>query len=123
MGGRASFLMAAKKKIRKGQQFYARCADAKMWPPKLVHAWITAENINALLQIQGVVEEIDLLSLDMDGVDYWVWRAIECITPRVVVLEYNPVLGPDVSVTVPNNPDFAMYHNVVSRLRYQARWV
>ncbi len=72
-----------------------------MWPPKLVHAWITTENINALLQAQGVVGEIDLLSLDMDGVDYWVWKAIKCITPRVVVLEYNPVLGPDLSVTVP----------------------
>jgi hypothetical protein len=122
-GWQGLFFDGSEKSIRKGQQFYARCADAKMWPPKLVHSWITTENINALLQTQGVVGEIDLLSLDMDGVDYWVWKAIECITPRVVVLEYNPVLGPDVSVTIPYKPDFETEHNGVSLLRYHARRV
>ena len=122
-GWQGHFFDGSEKKIRKGQQFYARCADTKMWPPKLVHAWITAGNINALLQAQGFVGEVDLLSLDMDGVDFWVWKAIECIAPRVVVLEYNPVLGPDVSVTVPYKSDFATEHNGVSALRYQARRV
>src|SRR5207244_5656293 len=92
-------------------------------PPKLVHAWITAENINSLLQAQGYSGEIDLLSLDIDGVDYWVWKAIECISPRVVVLEYNNALGPDVSLTIPYQASFIKESNNVSFLRYQARRV
>src|SRR4029077_13460873 len=55
---------------------------------------------------QGFEGEIDLLSLDIDGIDYWVWNAIECIQPRVVVLEFNQGLGATKAVTVPNKPDF-----------------
>jgi len=115
------FFDGDEKKIRKGQRFFARCADTKTWPPKLVHAWITAENINHLFQKHGMTGEIDLLSLDMDGVDYWVWKAIDCIQPRVVVLEYNNTLGPDVSLTVPYVTDFKVEGHRVSLLEYQAR--
>ena len=40
----------------------------------------------------GFFGEIDLLSLDVDGMDYWIWKAIEAVTPRVVVLEFNALL-------------------------------
>lgn len=59
-----------------------------MWPPTFVQAWITAENVNALIANCGVTGEIDLLSLDMDGIDWWIWRALEVVSPWVVVLEY-----------------------------------
>src|SRR5581483_2678508 len=95
-----------KELIEKGQRFYARCPDIYPWPPKLVHAWITSDNVNSLIEEYGFTGDIDLLSLDMDGIDYWVWQAIDCINPRVVVLEYNNLLGPDVSLTVPCKPDF-----------------
>ena len=54
----------------------------------------------------GFVGDIDLFSLDIDGMDYWIWRAIECIVPRVVILEFNPVWGPDRAVSVPYQADF-----------------
>ncbi len=95
-----------KELIEKGKRFYARCPDACIWPPKLVHAWITTANVNSLIEEHGFAGDIDLLSLDMDGIDYWVWQAIDSINPRVVVLEYNNLLGPDVSLTVPCKPDF-----------------
>ena len=122
-GWHGLFFDGGEKKIRKGQRFYARCAETKMWPPKLVHAWITAENINSLLQEHGYIGEIDLLSLDMDSVDYWVWKAIDCINPKVIVLEYNNVLGPDVSVTVPYRSTFVSENNNASPLYYQGRRV
>ncbi len=122
-GWNGQFFDGNDKNIRKGQEFFARCADTKVWPPKLVRAWITAENINGLFEKQGYSGEIDLLSLDMDGVDYWVWKAIECISPRVVVLEYNNVWGPDESVTVPYQPGFIVENNNVSPLQYQGRRV
>jgi len=92
--------------ITTGKEFYSKCQETYFYPPTLVHAWITAENINQLISSNGVDGEVDLLSLDMDGVDYWIWKAIDCIDPRVVVLEYQRLWGPDRSVTVPYRPDF-----------------
>lgn len=96
----------SRRNIKRGERFYERCADTGIWPPTLVQAWISAENVNRLISANGFGGEIDLLSLDIDGNDYWVWKAIECIHPRVVVLEYNPLLGPDLTVTIPYKADF-----------------
>ena len=49
--------------------------------------------------------EIDLLSIDIDFNDYWVWKAIEAVDPRVVVIEYNAGLRPPLSLTVPYQPN------------------
>ncbi len=122
-GWNGLFFDGGEKNIRKGQHFFARCADTKVWPPKMVQAWITAENINGLLEKQGYTGEIDLLSLDMDGMDYWVWKAIECISPRVVVLEYNNALGPEQSVTIPYKTSFVKDSNSVSLLSAHGRRV
>jgi len=48
-------------------------------------------------------------SLDMDGMDYWIWEAIEVVNPRVVVVEYQDMLGPDNALTVPYRDDFNAY--------------
>jgi hypothetical protein len=93
--------------VRRGRAFYSRCRDTFVWPPRLVRQWITAENVNQILLDSGFCGEIDLLSLDLDGVDYWIWRAIEAVRPRVVVLEFNDIWGVERSVTVPYAPRFA----------------
>jgi len=68
--------------------------------------WITRENVNDLLRDHGLTGEIDLLDIDIDGIDYWVWQAIESVTPRVVVVEYNADFGFERAVTVPYDPRF-----------------
>jgi hypothetical protein len=68
--------------------------------------FITAENINQLFQKYIVPAEFDLLSIDIDGNDYWVWKAIEGYRPRVVIMEYNACLPADVSKTIPYDPKF-----------------
>jgi hypothetical protein len=70
----------------------------------VLEAFITAENINALLQQGGISGAIDLLSIDIDNNDYWVWKAIEAVKPRVVVIEYNAALRPPLSLVVPYDP-------------------
>lgn len=92
--------------IAAGDRFYARCRDTYSRPPRLVHAWITAENVNELVSKQGYEGEIDLLSLDLDGMDYWVWKALTCINPRVVVLEFTALWGPHKAVTLPYRSNF-----------------
>ena len=95
--------------VAKGRAFYSSRKDGLQWrTPKIVQSWLTAENINNLIRDNGFEGEIDLLSLDMDGIDYWVWDALECIQPRVVVLEYNQGLGSTRAVTIRNNPDFVL---------------
>jgi len=67
-------------------------------------AMVTAENVNDLFRQAGFSGEIDLLSIDIDFNDYWVWKAIEVIKPRLVVIEYNATLRPPMSLTVPYQP-------------------
>jgi hypothetical protein len=71
-----------------------------------VCAWITPESVNALLETHGFAGEVDLLSLDIDGNDYWVWEALTATRPRVLVLEYNSMFGPERAVTIPYDPAF-----------------
>lgn len=73
--------------------------------------FITAENINDLFKKYKVPKEFDLLSIDMDGNDYWVWKAIEKYSPRVVVMEYNPTIPPTESKTIKYDPNFCSEHN------------
>lgn len=92
--------------IARAVAYYANHPDTKWWPPAIVRAWVTRGNVNNLIQDHGFDGEIDLLSLDIDGVDYWIWSEISCISPRVVVLEFNHLLGPDLSVTIPYSDGF-----------------
>jgi hypothetical protein len=73
---------------------------------KAASAFITRENINELLTSNGLSGEIGLLSVDIDGVDYWVWEAITCVQPALVIAEYNSLFGPERAVTVPYDAKF-----------------
>jgi hypothetical protein len=73
---------------------------------KAVQAFITRENINDLLREHGVSGEIGILSIDIDGNDYWVWEACDVVSPAIVIVEYNSRFGPDRAVTVPYDPGF-----------------
>ncbi len=66
---------------------------------------VTAENINSLLGSYDGPNEPDLLSIDIDGNDYWVWKAIDQVKPRVVVIEYNAGFGPDLDWVMDYNAE------------------
>jgi hypothetical protein len=93
--------------VESGREFYRRRSDTWMHPPRQLRTCVTTENVNALLSENGFDGELDLLSIDIDGSDYWIWSALECARPRVVVVEYNNMWGPDEAVTVPNRPTAA----------------
>ncbi len=71
---------------------------------RLSQNMVTAENINVLFEQAGVTGEIDLLSIDIDYNDYWIWKAITAVSPRVVAIEYNATLRPPMSLVVPYDP-------------------
>ena len=72
-----------------------------------VDAFIDADNINGLIKDAGFCGEIGLLSIDIDGNDYWVWERIDVVNPIVVVVEYNSVFGSRHAVTVPYDKNFS----------------
>ena len=81
--------------------------------------FITAENINNLLSSCSVAGGVDLLHIDLDGNDYWVWKEIE-IQPSIVILEYNSVFGLDRPITVPYRANFNRTNAHFSNLYYGA---
>ena len=73
---------------------------------RAVASFVTAENIDDLLRENGASGDIGLLSIDIDGMDWHVWNAITASQPRIVICEYNSLLGDERAVTVPYDPAF-----------------
>jgi hypothetical protein len=99
--------------IAEGNAFYRFNRNTRWYPPEMVQTWVTAENVNEVTASRGFDGEIDLLSLDLDGMDYWIWRSLEVTRPRVVVAEYNWTWGPRESMTVPYDPTFTLTPRVL----------
>lgn len=92
--------------IEEGQMFFGAHPETNRVGPTLAAEWITRDNINEILTRHGYADDIDLLSLDMDGMDYWILDALD-LTPRIVVVEYNNRIPADKAVTVPYDESFA----------------
>jgi hypothetical protein len=75
-------------------------------PVRTVKQRITREAVNLTLEKFGFTDELDLLSIDIDGMDYWVWEAVNACSPRVVAIEYNWLFGAERAVTIPYSSDF-----------------
>lgn len=82
--------------------------------------FITRDNINELIAGTGISGDIGLLSVDIDGNDYWVWQRIDCITPAIVIAEYNARFGIDRAVTVPYDENFRRADAHHSKIYYGA---
>jgi hypothetical protein len=74
-----------------------------------VRIFLTRENLNETILGRGISGDIDFLSLDVDGNDYWLWEALDCVSPRVACIEYNAGIGPSLSWTVAYDPQFERY--------------
>lgn len=82
--------------------------SAEYWRHDLtaVAAFIDCDNVNDLFKQSGFSGEIGLLSIDIDGNDYWVWERIDSVNPIIVVAEYNSTFGAQLAVTVPYDAGF-----------------
>lgn len=101
--------------IRRGTRFYHKYPDPWSYKPVFKHAEVTPASINTMITEAGISGEIGLLSIDIDGHDYWIWKAIDCIQPAIVLVEANVEMGLNDSV-VPYNAAYnhkqrhACYH-------------
>ena len=69
--------------------------DSQPFPIQVIESFITKDNIISLFLQATVPKEMDLLSIDIDGNDYWVWQALKDYSPRIAIIEYNASHYPD----------------------------
>lgn len=82
--------------------------------------FITPENINPIFSEQGFSGEIGLLSIDIDGNDYYVWNAINTVSPIIVICEYNSLFGAKAPYTIPYESSFVRAQQGFAKLFYGA---
>jgi hypothetical protein len=68
----------------------------------VVRHFVTPETINQILERYGCTGDVDFMSIDIDSADYWLLDALRVCSPRVLVMEYNALFGPDRSLTLPS---------------------
>ena len=83
-------------------------------------AFITRDNIAALLERSGFDKDLGLLSIDIDGMDYWIAQELTHWKPRILIMEYNAVFGATRAITVPYAADFNRTAAHPSNLYYGA---
>jgi hypothetical protein len=91
--------------LNRGRRFYARHPNPWYYQPKFLCAMVKRENINQLVEEAGYTGEVDLLSIDIDGNDYWVWEALKVASPRVVIIETHVEFGFH-DIVVPYDPTY-----------------
>ncbi len=95
-----------KENVRLAELFYSHHSNTRIYPPVIAHSWLNRDNVNEQISANGMSGEIDLLSLDIDGIDYYLFEAISVVSPRVVILEINHLWGPEDSYSVPYDENF-----------------
>ncbi len=91
--------------VQQGREFFnQQIQELKV---TITQAMVTAENINHVAEGLKLPEEIDLLSIDIDGNDYYVWKALTVLRPRVVVIEYNASFPPPAKLVQVHDPERA----------------
>ena len=108
-----------KESYEDGKRFFKK-KGVKKNQCQLINKFVNAENVNSLIKKTGIKGEIDFFSLDIDGNDYWVWKSISIIKPRLVVLEYNASFGEKSSLTIPYNSKFVWDNKDEKRFFYGA---
>jgi|TARA_B100002003_G_scaffold172253_1_gene160229 hypothetical protein len=88
--------------------------NIKLWKGDLtiVEGFINSQNIREILNKNGFDNNLDLFSLDIDGIDYWILKSLPENFSKIAVIEYNSVFGPNLEISVPNIKEFnrTAYH-------------
>lgn len=92
--------------IRVANRLFQSKKDCLLIQPELTKAFLTRDNVNKILKEAGATGEVDVLSIDIDGNDYYIWEALEQIQPRLCVFETHDIIPSDLSLTIPYQEDF-----------------
>jgi len=104
-GWHGLFIDSNPESIRRGIKFYKKYPHPWFYKPAFVCAKVTCENINQIVEEKGFHGEIGLLSIDIDGNDYWIWKELTVVEPKVVIIETHVEFGLN-DIIVPYSPDY-----------------
>ena len=82
--------------------------------------FVTKDNIESILNSNGIHSDIGILSIDIDGNDYWIWEGIESVKASIVICEYNSIFGPKAKITTEYRDDFTRESAHYSGILYGA---
>jgi hypothetical protein len=71
-----------------------------------VHCWVDRDNINSVIHDNGFSGPLGLISIDIDGNDYWIWESLDTVKPVITIIEYNSVFGDRHAITIPYERGF-----------------
>ncbi len=112
-GWHGLFIDGNEKAIKRGRKFYSKYPHPWNYSPKFLCKKVTCENINQIIEDVGFKDEIGLLSIDIDGNDYWIWDALKVVQPQVVIIETHNEFGyEDIVVPYDANYSFPGKHPV-----------
>lgn len=105
-GWHGLFIDGNPKSIKRGKKFFNKYPHPWFYKPDFICEKVTRENVNELIKGSGYTGEIGLLSIDIDGNDYWIWDALDVASPRVVIIETHNEFGMN-NIVVPYDPDYS----------------
>lgn len=105
-GWRGLFIDGNKRSINRGKYFFDRFPHKWQYKPTFVHQLVNRENINSTIKGAGYQGDIGLLSIDIDGNDYWIWDALDVVSPKVVIIETHNVFGLN-NIVVPYDANYS----------------
>ena len=79
---------------------------------KVLKKFVTSENINEIIKHENFNINLDLFSIDIDGLDFWVIKNLPANFAKICIAEYNPLFGSENEISVPNIENFnrTKYH-------------
>ncbi len=66
--------------------------------------WSAGDGLDVILEKYPIPVDFDLLSIDVDGNDYHIWKAVEKFRPKLVLVEFNPTASNRIDFVQPPNP-------------------
>ena len=105
LGFHGVFIDGNEEKILKGRNYYQNHPDTFLYPPRFVATLLKRDTVNQVIEEAGYRGEVSVLSIDIDGNDYWMWDAIDVISPRIVVIETHVEFG-EHPVVVPYDENY-----------------
>jgi|694.fasta_scaffold72789_2 hypothetical protein len=105
-GFHALLIDGDEKSLERGKTFYSKLELIYNNQPQVIKAFLTKENVNSIISNSLPENEVDILSIDIDSVDLYILDTIICISPRIIVLEFNNAWGPKDSKSVPYQDGF-----------------
>jgi hypothetical protein len=92
-----------------GREFYRRIHTTREHAPTILNCYAYVENVANIVREAGFDGDIDVLSIDVDGNDFWLARALTNLRPKILVLELNLQVGADVCVSMQYDREFSYW--------------